>query len=113
MADRVTLKAASFKVISKAEPVEVPPEDEVPAAVPPDPVKALFDSAVGIFLAAGKSATEARSIAGLLRKYLGDARAAETIKSAHGKTDPSPYIMRILNDEITRRKRLSTEHAPL
>jgi hypothetical protein len=80
---------------------------------PPDPVKALFDSAVEIFEAAGKPPNEARSIAGKLRKNLGDEKAAETIKAAHGKSEPAAYIIRILNDEITRRKRLATEHAPL
>jgi glutamate synthase domain-containing protein 3 len=32
-------EAKFIKVTSKAEPVEIPPEDEVPSVVPPEPVK--------------------------------------------------------------------------
>lgn len=80
---------------------------------PPDAVKVMFDSAIQIFQEAGKRPDEARSITGKLRKFLGDQKAADTVKAAHGKSDPAAYLMRILTDETGKRDRLASEVAPL
>lgn len=80
---------------------------------PTDPVKIMFDSAIQIFQEAGKRPDEARSITGKLRKFLGDQKAADTVKAAHGKSDPAAYLMRILTDETGKRDRLASEVAPL
>lgn len=57
-----------------------------------DPIKALFDSGVGILTKAGTPPKGARALIGKLRKAKGDDEAFRVIREARDKSDPAAWI---------------------
>jgi uncharacterized protein YdaU (DUF1376 family) len=81
-------------------------EDKSSGVPPPDPVKALFDLGVSVFMAAGKSEEEARALVGKLRKDFGDARAASLLLEARSKSDPVGWLQGCKRTDTDDRRQL-------
>lgn len=64
----------------------------VEQASPLDPVKAMFDVAVGLYVESDLPPAQARSMVGRLRKTLGDAEAARVVMYARTASNPAEYM---------------------
>ena len=118
--ERVKRFRNAAKAVSETAP-ETPPDTDTdtevtvdkstvanatPNAVPPDPLKQLFDRCVAMLAASGVPASQARSLTGKWRRDYGDGVLIEAITDCQtrGVTNPVEWLAKALPARVHRQR---------